>query len=137
MNTTELGTLGEALVADWLQTQNWLILARQWHCRGGELDLVAQRSTPDQQQFTGIAFVEVKTRTRGHWDADGILAVTPQKQAKLCHAAQLYLMTYPALAHLPCRFDVALVAARRMPTPVASSPYTLKLQAYLAGAFSH
>lgn len=136
MTTTALGTLGETFVANWLQAHHWTLLAHQWHGRGGELDLVAYRTIPDQQQFTGIAFVEVKTRTRSHWDANGLLAVTPQKQAKLWQTAQLYLSTHTHLAHLACRFDVALVQARRVADPSPSPAYTLSLQAYLENAFS-
>ncbi|HEY9764275.1 MAG TPA: YraN family protein [Trichocoleus sp.] len=105
----ELGTLGEALVAEWLQSKGWLILERQWHCRWGELDLVA---TYEGSKGSLLAFVEVKTRSRGNWDADGLMAITAQKQAKLWQTAKLYLAQYPNLAEANCRFDVALVACR-------------------------
>lgn len=92
------------MVAEWLQTQGYQMLDHQWHCRWGELDLVMKASNP-----VALAFVEVKTRSRGSWDASGLLAITPQKQTKLWKAAQLFLVKHPALASLPCRFDVALV----------------------------
>lgn len=165
-----IGALGEDLVAQWLQSTGWTILHRRWRCRWGEIDLIAQLELSQggvegQRKITNshlahtLAFVEVKTRSRGNWDAGGLLAITPQKQAKLWQTAQFYLTTYPDLAEHPCRFDVALVQYRKLPntqqsqlahrkaaTGLLSSPvqlgqaitisgYQLVLQEYLASAF--
>ncbi|PSN19177.1 YraN family protein [filamentous cyanobacterium CCP5] len=115
-NRAELGTLGENLVADWLVSQGWQILDRQWHCRWGELDLIALHDNlPNQGRLSrqGLAFVEVKTRSQGNWDADGLMAITRSKQQKLWLAARLYLTRNPRWSDVPCRFDVALVTCRR------------------------
>jgi putative endonuclease len=100
----QLGDRGEALVVNWLRQRGWHIVAQQWRCRWGELDIVAQHPQ------VGIAFVEVKTRQRGSLDGEGRLAITPQKQQKLWRSAQTFLMRHPQWANLACRFDVALVA---------------------------
>lgn len=151
--TPNIGELGERLVAEWLQAQSWVILHHRWRCRWGEIDLIAQRysaqqETPNKGQeeierlgvgprgeasyqtselrpleltapdnlslLSRLAFVEVKTRSRGNWDADGLLAITSPKQAKLWRTAELFLAERPDLASLTCQFDVALVRCARV-----------------------
>ncbi len=119
ISKTELGTLGETLVAQWLESKGWRQCDRQWHCRWGELDLVMAKGPADNRGQ--LAFVEVKTRSQGNWDAYGLMAITRSKQAKLWKAAQLYLLKHPQWAEATCRFDVALVACHRQLPPLASS----------------
>jgi putative endonuclease len=136
----DIGSLGEELVAYWLQTQGWSILYRRWHCRWGELDIVALQSQTRSSQVgdyiaqVALAFVEVKTRSSGNWDTNGLLAITPQKQAKLWKTAQLFLAQHSALADLPCRFDVASVCCKQLPsssTPLMSMSSQEALQSHL------
>jgi putative endonuclease len=107
----DIGVLAEDLVAQWLTQNGWNILHRRWRCRWGEIDLIAQTSANSSGDNVTpmLTFVEVKARSRGNWDADGLLAITPQKQGKVCQTARIFLSKYPHLANLPCRFDVALV----------------------------
>ena len=118
----EIGLLGEALIAEWLKAQGWAVLHQRWHCRWGEIDLIAQQPATQQPETSGqmrspsatLVFVEVKTRSSNNWDADGLLAITAQKQTKLWQTAELFLSSHPELAELPCRFDVALVACQAL-----------------------
>lgn len=154
-NRQETGILGENLVAEWLQAQGWEILHRRWRCRWGELDLIALGEErghfrADVPESPIVLFVEVKTRSQGNWDADGMLAMSEAKQAKLWQAAEIFLSTHPELANCPCRFDVALVRCHRaqpdnqpeltstvaIGQPIRIGDCCLTLQEYIESAFS-
>ena len=93
---------GEEVVAQWLQQQGANILHRRWRCRWGELDIITQWREE-------LVFVEVKTRSAGNWDANGLLAISSGKQEKLRSAAELFLAESPEFCECGCRFDVVLV----------------------------
>ncbi|MGC1309650.1 MAG: YraN family protein [Phormidesmis sp.] len=138
----DLGQYGEQLVCQWLITKNCQILHRQWHSRFGEIDVIAQgQSGQGALRSAMLAFVEVKTRSRGNWDADGLLAVTRAKQKKLRTTARYFLVRHPHLSELPCRFDIALVScqssppAHRLSLQIPDSQSYLSLQAYIRDAF--
>lgn len=140
LSKTEFGQLGEQLVADWLASQGWQIRDRQWHSRWGELDIVATRGSAGPA--ADLVFVEVKTRSQGNWDADGLMAITRSKQQKLWKTAQLYLVKHPQWGAAGCRFDVALVICQRQsaaprPTPALDleGGRRLVLQDYIENAF--
>ncbi|MGF1491178.1 MAG: YraN family protein [Microcoleaceae cyanobacterium] len=103
-STQQIGVLGEQLVAQWLKLQGWQIFRHQYHCRYGEIDLIVTK--PESQQ---LRFVEVKTRSRRNWDANGLLAITSKKQAKLLQTAQIFLSQTLDFSEFSCQFDVALV----------------------------
>ncbi|MEH2458829.1 YraN family protein [Nostoc sp.] len=167
MHCPNSGQLGEDLVAQWLQSTGWIILHRRFSSRWGEIDIIAQydgKSGEAKQQsqhsvlntqhsalntqHSLLAFVEVKTRSSGSWDAGGRSAITPQKQAKIWRTAGMFLAQYPDKADYSCRFDVAIVYCQRISknlTGVTASEeavatssvagYKLKLQEYILAAF--
>lgn len=85
LTRAQLGALGEQLAVDHLTGLGWQILARNWRCRYGELDVIAAEPPAGT-----VVFVEVKTRTS---DSFGGLAyaVPPVKVLRLRRLAALWL----------------------------------------------
>ena len=79
----QLGAWGEGVAATHLEAEGYRIVARNWRCRQGEIDLIAQAGAT-------LVFVEVKTR-RGRSMGSPEEALTPRKSRKLIQLAQLYL----------------------------------------------
>lgn len=137
----DIGALGEDLVTKWLQSNDWKILHRRWHCRWGEIDIIAEKE--DDSHTAILAFVEVKTRSPGNWDAGGRMAIAPPKQAKLCRTATMFLAKCPQKADYYCRFDVAIVCCQRKITltnsiaSLSTSGLYLTLQEYIPAAFEY
>ena len=99
MSTKQDGDWGEALVAEYPEARGCRIVEREWRCRFGEIDLIAE------QEGT-LLFVEVKLRTNLRYGMPRE-SVTAKKQEKLRSAALLYLSMHGLDA--PARFDVAEV----------------------------
>ena len=96
----ELGKAGEdATLAHYLDA-GYQLVARNWRCRAGELDLILSRNDM-------LVFCEVKTR-RGVAHGGGFAAVGAQKQAKLQTLAELFMM-HTNRWNAAARFDVASV----------------------------
>ena len=96
-----LGQAGEAAAAAWYEANGYEVLARNWRCRDGELDLIVARGRE-------VVFCEVKTRTS---DAFGIPAeaVTRTKQLRIRRLAARWLEESAAPGARAIRFDVASV----------------------------
>ena len=137
----DIGTLGEDLVTQWLESTGWLILHRRWNCRWGEIDIIAQRE--DNSGTMILVFVEVKTRSQGSWDAGGRMAIALPKQAKISRTAAMFLATFPEKADYPSRFDVAIVCCQRKITKtnslasLSAQGIYLMLQEYIPAAFEY
>ena len=72
-----------------------------------------------------LIFIEVKTRNSRNWDADGLLAISAQKQTRLIRSAELFLVKHPDLAEYPCRFDVAIVRHQPISRKIVQPPLYL------------
>lgn len=96
-----LGHWGEEQAAKFLKKKGCRVLARNWRCRLGEIDLIVEDGSC-------LCFVEVKLRKS---DAYGRAAefVDWRKQQRLRATAQLYLEEHPTQQQP--RFDVVEVYA--------------------------
>jgi putative endonuclease len=106
----QIGALGEQLAVDYLTSQGLTVLARNWRCRYGELDVIAVDAA-----VGAVVFVEVKTRTSDRFG--GVeQAVTPQKVRRLRRLAGLWLAGQDR-GWSKVRIDVVGVRIGRGPTP--------------------
>ena len=96
MNLGKLGTFGEDRAAVYLKLRGWKIVERNFSCRFGEIDIIAQKGG-------FIAFVEVKLRSEGSFYS-GREAVTVTKQRKIIAAAECWLSQHET--DLQPRFDI-------------------------------
>ena len=106
----EIGALGERLAADYLRGLGLRVIARNWRCRYGELDIVAA-----DDASRGVVFVEVKTRTSDQFG--GVAeAVTPEKVRRLRRLAGLWLAQQDG-SWASVRVDVVTVRMGRRRDP--------------------
>ncbi len=94
------GGRGEDLAVAFLLAGGMAILARNYRCRAGEIDVVARDGDV-------IVFVEVKERAgRSHGSA--VEAVTWEKRRRIVRAARVYAASH-RVSEAPIRFDVVSV----------------------------
>lgn len=92
------GQAAESQALDHLRGHGLRLLARNWRCKGGELDLVMLDADT-------VVFVEVRYRL--HADFGGALgSIDGRKQKRLVIAASSFLQQESRWAEHPCRFDV-------------------------------
>lgn len=102
MQTSKLrGAWGEAMAAQYLRKKHYKIIAAGYHCRFGEIDLIAQN-----KQF--LVFVEVKLRKNGNF-AEAREYVNRAKQDRIRMTASMYLSQNPTKCQP--RFDVIEIYA--------------------------
>ena len=102
----QTGQAAEARACAHLERAGLKLLARNFRCRQGEIDLVMREGDT-------LVFVEVRYRHQSHFGS-GAESVDRRKQARLIQAARHYLQTHPAQAEQPCRFDVVSLAPEQI-----------------------
>ena len=101
MSANLLGRWGEELAAEYLRKKKYTIVAANYRCRLGEIDLIAEN-----RKF--LVFIEVKLRKDNHF-AEAMEFVDAGKQERLKSTALLYLSEHET--EKPARFDVIEIYA--------------------------
>jgi putative endonuclease len=97
---TQRGCAGEDAAQRVYERRGYFVVARNWRCALGELDLVLLRRGL-------LVFCEVKTRS-GPAFGGGYEAVSWSKRRKIRTLAEVYIGQH-GFAHAEVRFDVASV----------------------------
>ena len=106
---SRIGRRGEKLARRYLKSRGYKVIARNYRCPVGEIDLIVLDGRT-------IAFVEVKTRL-GSRQADPEDTVTAAKRHQLTRVARFWLSQHPA-ADRTCRFDVVAVTLPHEGEPI-------------------
>ncbi|MBC7342542.1 MAG: YraN family protein [Clostridia bacterium] len=96
-----LGQKGEEIAAGFLMAHGYKILERNFRCRLGEIDIVAQEGDT-------TVFVEVKTRSSIAY-GQAQEAITYRKRTKLRQLGEYYALQYGPHRQDSFRFDVVAI----------------------------
>lgn len=93
------GDIGEEQALQHLSKAGMKLVERSFLCKGGEIDLVMK----DQEM---LVFVEVRKRSKQQFGG-ALASITPTKQRRMMHAAEVYLQKIKPLP--ACRFDIVVI----------------------------
>jgi len=117
-NLKRVGAEGELLARAHVERLGWSVIASNFRCPAGEMDIIAEEPT-DHGPI--LVFVEVKTR-RGRGHGSPIESVNARKSERLRAIALTFLAARGAGGDEPaCRFDIAEVR------PDGSDRWTVRL----------
>jgi putative endonuclease len=103
--TQQRGFDYESLALQFLTAKGLVLVARQWRCRFGEIDLIMRE---------GATLVFIEVRQRGSAAFGGALAsITPTKLAKLTRTAELFIAESKFSGN--CRIDAVLIGRDGQP----------------------
>ena len=104
-----IGQAAEGWALTHLEEHGLRLLARNWRCRLGELDLVMLDGDT-------VVFVEVRYRRHNAWGG-AEASVDARKRSRVSAAAQVFLQQQPRWARRPCRFDVVAIGPAERVSP--------------------
>ncbi|MDK4575612.1 YraN family protein [Kingella kingae] len=103
--THPTGKAAEDCALAFLQTQGCKLVARNWHCPYGEIDLIMRLGDK-------LLFIEVKFRKSAAFGG-AAYSITPRKLAKLQRSIEYYLQINQL--NTPCRLDAVLLQGNNAP----------------------
>ena len=101
-NKRDLGDAVENKTVDYLEQRNVTILQRNYLCKMGEIDIIAQ----DQQD---LVFIEVRYRKNDYYGG-ALASVNLKKQKRLIRAASHYMQKTRITNSTASRFDVIAIS---------------------------
>ena len=99
------GIAGEDVAAAWYLSQGYEVVARNWRCRQGELDLIVR-------QGATVVFCEVKNRATTRFGTPAE-AVTYDKRQRIRHLAARWIED-SRFRPAQIRFDVAAILGEEL-----------------------
>lgn len=102
----QLGRQAEDHALSVLQGEKYLLVERNFRCRGGEIDLIMTLGRTVERRE--LVFVEVRYRKQSDF-GDGGESVDRHKQRRLRFAAETWLQKHHDFPFHYCRFDVVSV----------------------------
>ncbi len=94
------GDTGEDIAADYLVKHGYRIIARNFSCKMGEMDIVAVN-----EKEKVLAFVEVKSRDSLKFGFP-CEAVNRKKQRRIIHTAEYFMMSHREMRQYRLRMDI-------------------------------
>jgi len=98
--SSELGKRGEELASRYLSDRGLRLIARNYRCRHGEIDLIMHDGST-------IVFVEVRLRSRIDYGT-GAESVDAKKKRRILSSAEHYLQRHASSRDF-CRFDIVSI----------------------------
>lgn len=100
-----IGAKAEEVARIYLEQQGLRLVAQNYRCRQGEIDLIMQDGAT-------LAFIEVRYRKNTGFGSPAE-SVTPAKQRRIVTTAAHYLQSKSERKMPPCRFDMLAIVGKK------------------------
>ena len=100
-----IGQQAEDIALKFLQAKGMRLIARNYRCKLGEIDLV-------MQDDGALVFIEVRYRKQSDF-GDGAESVDFRKQQKIIRSADHFLQQHRQYSQSPCRIDVISISKQQ------------------------